>query len=92
MRIDQHLEFKRVGQSGQISIGKRYAGKALQVEHREDGSIMLTPVVAVPESQLWTLEKPHRDRIKRALEWSADTPPQESDLDALVTEAEKHAR
>ena len=53
-------EIKVVGKSGQISLGKSYAGKALRVEHRRDGAIVLTAVAVVPESQLWTLEEPHR--------------------------------
>jgi hypothetical protein len=30
-------EFKRVGQSGQISIGRQLAGKLLRLEQLEDG-------------------------------------------------------
>jgi hypothetical protein len=81
-------ETKRVGQSGQISIGKKYAGQELQAEYREDGTILLVPVVSVPVSQLWTLESPHREKIGRALSWAANNPPQASDLDDLVQKAE----
>lgn len=77
-------EIKVVGKSGQISLGKSYAGKALRVERQEDGSIVLTAVAIVPESQLWTLEEPHRSRIARGLAWAAETKPSEADVDALV--------
>ena len=50
------VEIKVIGKSGQISLGKSYAGKTLRVERREDGSILLMAVAVVPESQLWTLE------------------------------------
>jgi Neuraminidase (sialidase) len=43
-------EIKVIGKSGQISLGKSYAGKSLRVERREDGSILLTAVAMVPES------------------------------------------
>jgi hypothetical protein len=75
---------KVVGKSGQISLGKRFAGKTLRMERRSDGSVLLTAVAVVPESQLWALEEPHRSRIQRGLAWAAQTPPQETDLDALV--------
>ena len=75
---------KVVGKSGQISLGKRFAGKTLRMERRSDGSVLLTAVAVVPESQLWTLEEPHRSKMQRALAWAAQTPPQETDLDALV--------
>src|ERR1700674_4565136 len=56
----EHIEIKVVGKSGQISLGKSYAGKPLRLERRQDGTMVLTAVAVVPESQLWTLEEPHR--------------------------------
>ncbi len=78
---------KVVGASGQISLGKRYAGKALRMQVVEDGSILLTPVAMVPESQLWTLEEPHRSRIARGMAWAAENPPRESDPEELAARA-----
>ena len=82
-------EIKVVGKSGQISLGKNYAGKALRVEHRRDGAIILTAVAFIPESQLWTVEEPHRSRIRRGLAWARATAPAETSIDALVTQASK---
>lgn len=82
-------EIKVVGKSGQISLGKKYAGKTLRLERFEDGSITLTAVAMVPESQLWTLEEPSRSRIQRGLEWAARTTRMETDLDALERKAMK---
>lgn len=77
-------EIKVVGKSGQISLGKGYAGKTLRVERHEDGSIVLTAVAMVPESQLWTLEEQHRSRIAQGLAWAAETKPEETEIDALL--------
>ena len=77
-------EIKVIGKSGQISLGKSYAGKTLRVERRQDGSIVLTAVAMVPESQLWTLEEPSRSRIARGLAWGGETEPNETDVDALL--------
>jgi hypothetical protein len=75
---------KTVGKSGQISLGKSYAGKTLRIRRQPDGSILLTPVAVIPESQLWTLEEPHRSAIERGMAWAAENPPAESDLDELL--------
>jgi hypothetical protein len=84
-RIDSPwAEVKTVGKSGQISLGKRYAGKTLRLERFKDGRIVLTAVALIPESQLWTLAEPHRSRIERGLDWAAKTEPAETDLDALL--------
>ena len=77
-------DFKTVGKSGQISLGKRYAGKTLRVERLDDGRIVLTAVAMVPESQLWTLEEPDRSRIERGLTWAGRTEPAETDFNSLT--------
>ena len=43
---------KMVGSSGQISLGKKYAGKYLEIDEREDGSIFMVPMRVVPASEL----------------------------------------
>lgn len=81
------VEIKVVGKSGQISLGKSYAGKTLRLERRRDGTMLLTAVAVVPESQLWTLEEPHRSQIARGLTWAAKTPARESQVDPLTKRA-----
>jgi len=83
------LEVKVVGKSGQISLGKRFAGKTLCLERRADGTVLLTAVAMVPEHQMWTLQEPHRSRIVRGLAWAAGTKPQDTDIDALLKPSTK---
>lgn len=83
------VEIKVVGKSGQISLGKRFAGKTLRVERRQDGTVLLTAVAMVPEHQLWTLEEPHRSRIERGLSWARATAPRVTDIEALRKPAAK---
>jgi hypothetical protein len=87
----QHFssELKTVGSSGQISLGKKFAGKTLRLDRFEDGRIVLTAVAMVPENQLWTLAEPDRSRIERGLAWAAKTAPAETDLDLLMEPAPK---
>ena len=91
MPLVNGAEIKVVGKSGQISLGKNYAGKTLRVERHEDGSIVLTAVAMVPENQLWTLEEPHRSRIARGLAWAADNKPEETGVDVLLKRRKKAA-
>ena len=39
---------KEVGASGQISLGKKYAGQLFDLTVRDDGSIVMQPVKVVP--------------------------------------------
>ena len=74
-------EIKIVGKSGQISLGKSYAGKMLRLERFDDGRIVLTSVAVVPESQLG---EPARSKIERGLEWAADTKAKQAGIDQLI--------
>ena len=42
---------KEVGASGQISLGKKYAGQLFDLQTAGDGTLMLTPVKVVPMVQ-----------------------------------------
>lgn len=85
--VADQVEIKVVGKSGQISLGKSYAGKTLRLERRRDGTMVLTAVAMVPESQLWTLAEPQRSQIARGLTWAAETPARETRVDALTKRA-----
>jgi len=89
MDATSRAEIKVVGKSGQISLGKRYAGKMLEMQRLDDGSILLRAVAVVPESQLWTLEEPHRSKIARGLAWASQTKPRETDPQSLSRERQK---
>ncbi|HVE83562.1 MAG TPA: hypothetical protein VND93_11965 [Myxococcales bacterium] len=84
--MSEEMDVKRVGKSGQISLGKQHAGQYFRQERHGDGSIVLTPVVVVPRSH-WTVRD--QAKIKRALAWAAKHPPKETDLDELMAQAER---
>ena len=46
-------EIKTISSSGQISLGKAFAGKVVKLEHLEDGRWMVTPVQVIPEHLAW---------------------------------------
>lgn len=91
----QEVEIKVVGKSGQISLGKNYAGRTFRLERVNDGRIVLTAVAMVPENQLWTLTEPHRSRIERGLAWAGQTKPRETGIETLLkqkSKTEAHSR
>lgn len=84
--MDADTDIKRVGKSGQISLGKKHAGQYFREERQADGSIVLVPVVVVPRSH-WSV----RDdtKIQQAIAWAAKNPARESDVEELVAKAVK---
>ena len=75
---------KMVGSSGQISLGKKYAGKYFEVAEREDGSIVMVPMRVVPESEAWLHSADMQAQLRRADEWYQTHPPAETNLDTLA--------
>ena len=73
---------KRIGASGQISLGKEYAGRTVLVESTEPGVWVIKTARTIPDSELWLHQPEASARLDRALR-AIDQPPRASDLDAL---------
>lgn len=73
---------KRVGASGQISLGKEFAGRIVLVETPEPGVWLIKTASTIPDSELWLHQPPAAARLDRALA-ALDRPPLETDLEAL---------
>lgn len=75
---------KMVGSSGQLSLGKKYAGKYFEIEQTADGSLLLRPMKVIPESEAWLQEPETQNKLHQAKEWIKENPPTETDLDAFL--------
>ena len=73
---------KRVGASGQISLGKEYAGKTVLIESSEPGVWVIKTAQTIPDSELWLHQPDQAVRLDRALK-AMDQPAEATDLDAL---------
>lgn len=76
---------KQVGVSGQISLGKEFAGRTVIVDSSEPGVWVIKTAQTIPDSELWLHQPEAAERLDRAMA-SMDQPPLSADLDAL----EKH--
>lgn len=77
---------KTVGTSGQISLGKKYAGRCFEVSEQEDGAIVMVPMRVLPESEAWPQDGEMQEKLRRAKQWCKENPPVETDLDALLAQ------
>ena len=82
-------EIKTIGPSGQISLGKEYAGRTVTVEELERGVWMIKAAQVIPDSEMWLHTPEARASLDRALEWSEKTARSASDLGALGRKARK---
>jgi hypothetical protein len=74
---------KLVGSTGQISLGKRYAGRKALVEELEPGVWLVKVGDFVPDDERWLQASVVREALDEALEWSSRNPPQAADLNQL---------
>ena len=78
------LGLKSVGASGQISIGKRYAGRFFELNAQSDGAIVLRPMRVVPEGEARLHQEPMKGKLGKAEAWLLETPARRTDLKKLL--------
>ena len=76
------LVAKQVGVSGQISLGKEYAGRTVLIDSSEPGVWVIKTAKTIPDSELWLHQPEAYARLDRAL-LAMTEPPTAADLDAL---------
>ncbi len=83
------LNVKQVNKQGQISIGKKYAGKKVRIDEYPDGTVVLEPVEIISEFELKLFKsKTFQNRLKSFDRWESNNQPAESDLSALEQKLE----
>ena len=75
---------KTVSRSGQISLGKEYAGRHVLVEQITPGVWIVKLGEFIPDSERWMWDPGIKAEIDRAVHWAETHPPQETDVDALA--------
>ncbi len=86
------MEVKTVGTSGQISLGKQYAGRTVVVDQLEDGVWMIKTAQVIPDNERWLHEPEVKASLDRALDWAAKHPPAETDIQALAAKLKRRRR
>ncbi|HRW66999.1 MAG TPA: hypothetical protein P5032_14875 [Candidatus Competibacter sp.] len=74
---------KTVGQSGQIALGKVYAGRHVLIDEVEPGVWLVKLGEFVPDNERWLQAPGVRADLDEAVAWAASHPAAETDLDTL---------
>ncbi|MEG8230566.1 hypothetical protein O6R16_06000 [Candidatus Rickettsia tasmanensis] len=71
MIIGNNIEtIKYVGNNGQISLGKKYAGKQIQVLTLSDGTIIIKPGKFIPDNKMWLYRNNNNEMLDKAIGWT----------------------
>lgn len=63
-----HPTVKTVGSNGQISIGKRYAGRQVLIEESEPGVITVRMATVIPDNERWLHEPKAAAALQAAMQ------------------------
>ncbi len=74
---------KTVGSSGQIALGKQYAGRHVVVEEMEPGVWIVKLGEFIPDNERWLHTPEVKADLDEGLAWASRNPPQETDLNEL---------
>ena len=73
---------KQVGASGQISLGKEFAGRTVVIDSSEPGVWVIKTAQTIPDSELWLHQPEANARIDRAMA-AMNQQPSTGNLEAL---------
>lgn len=74
---------KTVGQSGQITLGKAYAGRHALVDEVEPGVWVIKLGEFIPDSERWLHTPSAQTDLDEAIAWAESHPASETSLDEL---------
>jgi hypothetical protein len=80
--IDYQI-IKSIGSSGQISLGKEFAGRQVLVESPEPGVWVIRTATVIPDNEKWLHTPSLKKDLTAALAWAQKTSAKASDLSKL---------
>lgn len=76
---------KVIGNNGQISLGKQFAGRQVLVEEQEPGVWLIRTATVIPDNERWLHEGQAAADLQRAMAWSVSHAAQDEGTDAQLS-------
>jgi len=77
------LAVKTIGKSGQIALGKEFAGRQVLVDRVEPGVWVVKLGEFVPDSERWLFQSSVAGDLDEAIRWAETNPPKETNFETL---------
>ena len=81
--IHMKVSVKVIGASGQISLGKEFAGRQVLVEETEPGVWTVRTAAVIPDNERWLHTPLATEGLSRALAWATKNPARPTDLSMI---------
>jgi len=80
---------KTVGSSGQISLGKKFAGQTIMLDEIQTGVWVIKLGQFIPDSEKWLHSPAVQAELKEAIAWAEENPPQDTNFDRLKARVDR---
>lgn len=80
---ETHVKFATVGNNGQVSIGKEFAGRQVQIEKTPEGVVIISPGKFIPDHHAPFYTKEALEQLDEFDEWMKDHKPKNVDVGEL---------
>ena len=74
---------KTVGSSGQISLGKKYAGQTVMLNEIDTGVWIVKLGSFIPDNEKWLHRPDVKTELNEAVAWAEKNPPKETNFEEL---------
>lgn len=81
--LTENPTVKSIGASGQISLGKEFAGRQVLVDSPAKGVWIIRTAAIIPDNEAWLHEEKTLNSLKKAIAWAAKNPAKSSNPDDL---------
>ncbi len=68
-------QVKVVGNNGQLSLGKEFAGKMVLIVQVNDGTWIIKSGEFIPDSERWLHQKGQMAKLENAIDWAENHKP-----------------
>ena len=87
-KLDREPTVKQIGANGQISLGKKYAGRHVVIDDLGDGTWMIRTAMVIPDSERWLEDPETRRALEAAMERAVVTPADTSTTEEILARLE----
>ena len=74
---------KTVGRSGQISLGKKFAGQTIMLDEIQAGVWVIKLGQFIPDNEKWLHAPDVQAELNDAIAWAEENPPQDTNFEKL---------
>jgi hypothetical protein len=74
---------KTVGSSGQISLGKKFAGQTVMLDEIQAGVWMVKIGKFIPDNEKWLHRPDVQAELNEAIAWAEKNPPEDTNFEEL---------